>query len=72
MTTPAQPQKRVRINVETSVKGVKTWSCTVEYYDCSVRVEDGQVLTGSWLPAVLADSDRLVAELERKYPTGGG
>ena len=65
MTTPAQPQKRVRINVETSVKGVKTWDATVEIVD--------SIKTGVDLVALtLSESDRLVAELERRYASGDG
>ena len=61
MTTPSLPQKRVRINVATSVKGVKTWDCTVEYYDWP---ED----RAGVLDFTLAESDRLVAELDKRYP----
>ena len=46
---------RYRINVSTSVKGVKTWDCTV----------DG---TGYTQEQVLEASDRLVAQLEQRYP----
>ena len=46
---------RRRINVATSVKGVRTWECTV----------DGEGFT---LEEILAESDKLVAELERRYP----
>lgn len=55
MTETQQPQKRTRINVSTSVKGVKTWDCTVEMPDASVE-------------EVLAESDKLVAALDAKYP----
>jgi len=50
-----QYKKRVRIEVSTSVKGVKTFSCTVEMLD----TEAGEVLT---------ESDRLVKELDERYP----
>ena len=46
---------RYRINVSTSVKGVKTWDCTV----------DG---TGLAQDDVLHLSDQLVAKLEERYP----
>ena len=46
---------RYRINVTTSVKGVLTWECTV----------DG---TGFPQDEVLMLSDRLVAELQERYP----
>ena len=46
---------RYRVNVSTSVKGVKTWDCTV----------DG---TGYNKGRILAESDLLVGELEKRYP----
>ena len=46
---------RYRVNVSTSVKGIKTWECTV----------DG---TGYNKERILAESDLLVKELEARYP----
>ncbi len=46
---------RYRVNVSTSVKGVKTWDCTV----------DG---LGYEMDDVLNHSDALVEELEKRYP----
>jgi len=46
---------RYRVNVSTSVKGIKTYECTV----------DGEGFT---MEEVLAESDKLVAELSRRYP----
>jgi len=46
---------RYRINVSTSVKGIKTFDCTV----------DGLNFT---MAEVLAKSDKLVSELESRYP----
>lgn len=46
---------RYRVNVSTSVKGVKTWDCTV----------DGQNMT---MDEVLEESDKLVAKLQERYP----
>ena len=46
---------RYRVNVSTSVKGVKTWDCTV----------DAQ---GFEKAEVLRESDALVKELETRYP----
>ncbi len=46
---------RYRVNVSTSVKGVKTWDCTV----------DG---TGYTQDEMLAESDKLVRALESRYP----
>ena len=49
-------QLRYRVNVGTSVKGIKTFDCTV----------DGDGFT---MDEVLAESDKLVAELVKRYPT---
>ena len=53
--TEIEKSLRHRVNVTTSVKGVKTWDCTV----------DG---TGYTQEQVLEASDRLVAQLEQRYP----
>ena len=50
-----QKSIRYRVNVSTSVKGVKTWDCTV----------DGE---GWEMEALLIHSDALVEELEKRYP----
>ncbi len=50
---------RRRINISTSVKGVKTFDCTVE----------GDNIT---LEALLKESDKLVKELELRYPITEG
>lgn len=47
--------KRYRINVSTSVKGIKTYDCTV---DCTGLTQD----------EVLLLSDALVKELDERYP----
>jgi len=46
---------RYRVNVSTSVKGIKTWECTVDGTEFSKE-------------RILAESDLLVAELEKRYP----
>jgi len=46
---------RYRVNVSTSVKGIKTWDCTV----------DGMCYNKE---RILAESDLLVEELEKRYP----
>ena len=46
---------RYRINVSTSVKGVKTWDCTCD-------------MVGYEMDDVLIHSDALVIELEKRYP----
>ncbi len=50
-----QKSIRYRVNVATSVKGIKTWDCTV----------DGENYTKE---EILIYSDQLVAALESKYP----
>lgn len=47
--------KRYRINVSTSVKGIHT-------YDCTVDIE------GAEMAEVIAESDKLVALLDQRYP----
>lgn len=51
----SQRSLRYRINVSTSVKGIKTWDCTV----------DGE---GYSLEEILDKSNELVLKLEQKYP----
>ncbi len=46
---------RYRVNVSTSVKGIKTWDCTCD----GLNME---------MDEVLERSDKLVAELEKRYP----
>ena len=48
-------KKRTRIEVSISVKGVKTYDCTVERLDATDE-------------ETLADSDKLVAALDKRYP----
>lgn len=50
-----QKSIRYRVNVSTSVKGVKTWDCTTE-------IENGT------MDEVLMESDLLVQALEHRYP----
>lgn len=47
--------KRYRVNISTSVKGIKTYDCTVD-------------MTESTMEEVLSESDKLVAELDKRYP----
>ena len=54
------PRYRTRVNVSTSVKGIKTWDCTVE------EISDNILPTQTRL--VLAASDALVRELDKRYP----
>ncbi len=55
MSETTSKSMRYRVNVSTSVKGVKTFDCTVE----------GEGVTQEH---VLAESDRLVRALEQRYP----
>ncbi len=57
--TEIQYKKRVRIEVSTSVKGVHSYSCTLEMLDTDEAV-------------VLAQSDALVGALDRRYPPPEG
>ena len=61
MTMIEQPKQRVWINVATSTKWVHTYEVTVENLGATPEElrEAGD--------AALAESDRLVAELDRKY-----
>jgi len=47
--------KRYRINVSVSVKGVHTWDCTFDAEGVSME-------------EALAESEKLVQELDRRYP----
>lgn len=46
---------RYRVNISTSVKGIKTYDCTID-------------ITGGTEEEVLERSDALVAELDKRYP----
>ena len=52
------PRKRIRINVSTSVKGIKTYEVTVEMADTA------------WEEVVML-SDVLVEVLDKRYPAPG-
>ena len=58
MTTTVEVKVRYRIAISTSVKGIKTYDCTV----------DAEGLTQE---EVLKRSDALVKELDARYPPGG-
>lgn len=47
---------RYRVNVSTSVKGVKTFECTVD-------------MEGFTMEEILAESDALVKALDARYPS---
>ena len=48
-------RKRYRVNISTSVKGVKTYEATVD-------------IEGQTMEEILAESDRLIVELDKRYP----
>ena len=56
----ATPKYRTRINVSISVKGVKTWECTVEEISDNIPPTQKDI--------VLNASDELVRELDKRYP----
>lgn len=58
------PRKRVRINISTSVKGVKTWDCTVELIEDQPEAKDWRETSND----AIVESDWLVAELDKRYP----
>ncbi len=60
---------RYRVNVATSVKGVKTWDCTVDFQD--VQGASGAISYDAAIhdmETTLKLSDRLVTALENRYP----
>jgi hypothetical protein len=63
----SESRVRVRINVGTSVKGVKTYDATIELVDEFVNQEDVKRLKG----ICLQEKDSLIAELDKRYPAGG-
>jgi len=54
------PKYRTRVNVSTSVKGIKTWDCTVEEISDNIPATQRDI--------VLSASDALVAALDKRYP----
>ncbi len=53
--------RRYRINVGTSVKGIKTFDCTVE-------INDPEAEPKGLRDNILEESDALVKELDKRYP----
>jgi hypothetical protein len=51
----SQSGKRIRVNVSRTSKGARSFEATVEMNDASIE-------------EALAESDRLVAQLEARYP----
>lgn len=59
--------RRYRVNISTSVKGIKTYDCTVEQSESAPNGGDG-LNSAQLRSAILEESDALVAELEKRYP----
>jgi len=57
--------RRYRVNVGTSVKGVKTYDCTVEIAFNGESPLPDDAFAGEM---TLKESDALVAELDKRYP----
>jgi len=57
--------RRYRVNVGTSVKGIKTYDCTVEL---TANSEVDELGASHVREAILLESDALVAELDNRYP----
>ena len=60
-----EKQTRKRVEVSTSVKGVHTYSCTVEI---TGEYDEAMMTNG----AILEEHDALVAALEARYPSANG
>ncbi len=62
-----QKSMRYRVNIATSVKGVKTWDCTV---DGEYKIDDpnNSLHQDYEMHDILERSDALVKELEMRYP----
>lgn len=56
--------RRYRVNVGTTAKGIHTYDCTVEVTAGTKELE----VELDVKPIILAESDDLVAELDKKYP----
>ncbi len=57
--------RRYRVNVGTSVKGVKSYDCTVEV--TATNTEEPE-LPEQIRTIILQESDALVLELDKRYP----
>lgn len=69
MQEAVKPQVRYRVEVGTTAEGVHTYSCTVELVDDFPDTD----FTWDWIRnMILSESDKLVTELDIKYPVGGG
>ena len=73
MTTENQPRVRYRINVNRLAKGQLSFDCTVEL-DGPVELigpdhdVPSRIALGKLQEAALEESDKLVAELQSRYP----
>ena len=75
MTTENQPRVRYRININRLAKGQLSFDCTVELEGPVELIGEGhefpsRIALGKLQEAALEESDKLVAELQAKYPMG--
>ena len=76
MTTEnQQPRVRYRININRLAKGQLSFDCTVELEGPVELIGEGhdfpsRIALGKLQEAALEESDKLVAELQAKYPMG--
>ena len=61
-----QKSLRYRVNVSISTKGQKTWDCTVDFEQSINLMPTDEALKS--MDETLELSDKLVAELIRRYP----
>ena len=61
-----QKSLRYRVNVSVSTKGQKTWDCTVDFEQAVGFMPEDEAVKS--MNDTLELSDKLVAELEKRYP----
>ena len=61
--TENTPKIRIRVGVETTSKGLPSWSTTAEVFDATVG--DAEVMKA--IAEALAASDALVEQMKRRY-----
>lgn len=64
MNEATVPTRRIRINVSTSVKGIKTYDATIELTELFYP----EAWSEAFRQRVLLEHDALIAELDRRYP----
>lgn len=61
--------RRYRVNVSTSVKGIKSFDCTVEI---TADNQEDPLVPEQIRAVILQESDELVAGLDKRYKQEGG